>query len=215
MTRAPAKSLSNRKAPAKAAPAKTVKPAPTTKRLPHWLNKKQMAASCGISVQAFDKWGVTQAAAIGNEVFYTVDDVIDNRLALVERRQKEAAAAAASSAPTTEELDAEREKLLLIREQRIGQELKNAATRRETAPVALIDWTLSKIGGQIAAILESVPLKVKRLLPRLTATEVEHIRREIVKAQNLAARVTVDLDEYYDRNPDGDREGDPARAPGA
>lgn len=179
-----------------------------TKKLPHWLNKKQMAASCGISVVGFDRWGVPQAGAIGREVFFTVDDVIQNRMDLAEKRRREAA-----PPPNKEDLDAEREKLLLVREQRIGQELKNAASRRESAPVALIDWVLSKVGGQIAAILESVPLKVKRLLPRLTATEIEHIKRELVKAQNAAAHVTVDLDEYYEqRDPHGDPQGDPARA---
>lgn len=99
--------------------------------------------------------------------------------------------------------EAEREKILLTREQRIGQELKNAQTRRELAPVSVIEWTLSKVGSQIAAILESVPMKVKKLLPKLSAAEIEHIRREVIKAQNAAARVTVDLDEYYVREPDG------------
>jgi phage terminase Nu1 subunit (DNA packaging protein) len=106
---------------------------------------------------------------------------------------------------------ADLEKTLLIREQRIGQELKNAQARHELAPVDLISWTLSKVGAQISAILDSVPLKVKNILPRLSAAEVEHIRREIVKAQNAAASVTVDLDEYYERSPGADQHSDPLR----
>jgi len=38
--------------------------------------------------------------------------------------------------------------------QRVAQELKNAKNRREVAPIALIDWTLSDVAGQIWAILE-------------------------------------------------------------
>lgn len=174
-------------------------------RSPHWLNQREMAKSCGISVQAFTAWGVEPAATIGTEVFYTVDDVLENRLAKQAAKFK----AAEPESPAAEDLD--KEKLRLTREQRIGQELKNAQTRRDLAPVPLIDWTLSKVGAQIASILEALPLKVKRMLPRLTATEVEHIRREVVKAQNAAARVTVDLYEYYERDPNRDRESDSAR----
>nr|WP_132773025.1 DNA-packaging protein [Pseudomonas aeruginosa] len=45
-----------------------------------WLNKSEMAASLGISPQAFDKWGVEPAAKIGREVFYTAQAVLQNRL---------------------------------------------------------------------------------------------------------------------------------------
>ena len=189
---------------------KAVKKASRAAPLPTWINTKQMAASCGISVQAFSQWGVPKAGAIGREVFYTVDDVIENRIAKARERWE-----ASQPPPSPEDLQADKERTLLVREQRIGQELKNAQTRRELAPVALIDWTLSKVGAQISAILESIPLKVKKMLPRLTATEVEHIKRELVKAQNAAARVTVDLDEYYERDPDGSREVDPPRAQSA
>jgi hypothetical protein len=34
---------------------------------PGWLNKSRMAASLGISVQAFDKWGVQPVERIGRE----------------------------------------------------------------------------------------------------------------------------------------------------
>lgn len=219
MARVPAKQRANRaptkaqKAPTKATaaakpapPAPNTKPPPTPQRLPHWLNKAQMAASLGISTQAFEKWGVPQAAAIGREVFFTVDDVLANRLALIDKRHRDALAALQAEAVGDDEVNAELEKALLTRAQRVGQEIKNAERQRELAPVALIEWTLAKVGGQIAAILESVPLKVKRVLPKLTATEVEHIKREVVKAQNVAAGIVVDLDEYYERNPNGDHE---------
>lgn len=74
--------------------------------------------------------------------------------------------------------------------------LKEAEIRRQTAPIAVIRWVLSRVAAQISAALEPVPGKVKRRLPKLTAAEIEIIKREIVKAQNMAARVTVDLNDY-------------------
>lgn len=53
---------------------------PTITRQPYWLNKKRMAESLGISVQAFDKWGVEPVQKIGRESFYDVRSVVDNRL---------------------------------------------------------------------------------------------------------------------------------------
>lgn len=41
-----------------------------------WVNKKTMAASLGISVQAFGKWGVLPVARVGRESFFTVEDVV-------------------------------------------------------------------------------------------------------------------------------------------
>jgi phage terminase Nu1 subunit (DNA packaging protein) len=154
-----------------------------------------MAASCGVSVQAFAQWNVAPVAKIGRYAYYKVSDVIANRLA---RQMLRLAQEADGRGNDPEALEAEREKVLLTREQRIGQELKNAQTRRELAPVQLIEWTLSRIGSQISAIFDSIPLKVKKLMPKLSASEIELIKRELVKAQNAAARVTVNLDEYYE-----------------
>lgn len=165
-----------------------------------WLNKQDMAASCGVSLTAFDKWNVEPVARIGRRVYYRAFDVLDNRKArwsasLAQQR-------ASDEAPAPSVIEAEREKILLVREQRIGQELKNAQTRRELAPVAMIEWALGKVGGQISALLESIPLRVKKMVPRLQASEIELIKREVVKAQNLASRVTVDFDEYAESRAD-------------
>jgi phage terminase Nu1 subunit (DNA packaging protein) len=169
------------------------KPTVAPKRKPGWMNLGQMAASCGISTQAFKQWGVEPVARIGRESFFDVASVLRNRLAKQQDRSK-----AAAPEPSSCALDTDRERMLLTRVQREGQELKNAQLRRELAPIQLIEWTLGKIGNQIGAVLDSIPLKVKKVVPRLTAVEVEHIKREIVKAQNAAARITVDLDDYYD-----------------
>ena len=162
--------------------------------LKSWMNRSNLVDSLGISGTAFDNWGVEPVARIGREAFFTVADVLKNRL----DRQAEQFGRIDDRGASDEQVE---EKTKLIRQQRIAQEMKNEQARRELAPVSLISWTLSKVGSQIAAILESIPLKVKTVAARLSAIEIEQIRREIVKAQNAAASVDVDLDEYYGTNP--------------
>jgi terminase small subunit / prophage DNA-packing protein len=173
-----------------------VKTQETKKPLSHWLNRKNMAASLGISTQAYDNWNVTPAAKIGRESFFTVDDVLENR------RRKDAERFEEEKSQLSKPFEKEeydKEKTLLTREQRIAQELKNARSRAEVAPISLIEWTLSNVGAQIAAVLEAIPLKIKKLMPRMTASEIEQIRREVINAQNAASKITVNLDDYYER----------------
>jgi len=89
-------------------------------------------------------------------------------------------------------LDAERARL--AKEQADGLELKNAIARREQAPITLLESALSDVGSQMAAVLASIPLKVKRRLPKLSASEIEIINREVIKAQNAARRVRINFD---------------------
>lgn len=182
-------------------PPKAKKPAAAPKRQPHWLTQSQMAAAIGISVQAFTKWGVEHHAKIGRNTFYLVDDVLRNRLAHQEARLQKSA----DPATDAELARAEREeKLRLTKAQAEGQEIKNAQLRKELAPVAVIEWVAGKTGSQISALLAALPLQLKKRNPRLTASDIEIVKREIVKAQNAAAQITVDLDEYYERTAAGD-----------
>ena len=167
-----------------------------------WMTKQDMVASCGITPTAFDKWGVEPVAKIGRHVYYRVADVLANRLA--KQMMRIASESPRPDPSAASAVEAEYEKMLLTREQRIGQELKNAQTRRELAPVQVIEWTLSRVGSQISAHLEAIPQKLKKLHPSLPARAIEDVKREVVKAQNMAARVSVDLDEYYERDPEGD-----------
>ena len=82
--------------------------------------------------------------------------------------------------------------------------LKNAQLRRELAPLPVITYVLNKIAAQIGPLLDSIPAKVKARLPRITAAELEIIKREIIKSQNAAARVSVELDDYLRDNEDYD-----------
>ncbi len=160
---------------------------------PRWFTHQQLAKRLGKTVTSLRQWGVEPVAKIPPNVFYDLNDVIQNRIEnYVAKHQKPA------EQSTEAELHrAEREeKLLLTKAQREGQELKNAQLRKELAPVAVIEWTLGKVGSQIAALLDSLPLQIKKRCPKLTASGIEVIQREIVKAQNIAAQVTVDYAEF-------------------
>lgn len=90
---------------------------------PYWLNKSQMAASLGISVQAFDKWGVKPVAKIGRSVYFDCRSVLDLKLAELEAKQQ-------SSQPGDDDMGfdpllkhkREQEEYLLTKERRIGQQ---------------------------------------------------------------------------------------------
>lgn len=97
---------------------------------------------------------------------------------------------------TADDYNFDREKARETKERADNLELKNAQIRRETVPVELMSWTLGKIGSQMSAILESIPVKIKRRMASLGATEVDIIKGEVAKCQNLCAEVKVNFDEY-------------------
>lgn len=89
-------------------------------------------------------------------------------------------------------------------------EYEAARLRMELAPISTLSTVLGRVGARISAILETIPGKVKRRAPRLTAAEIEVIKKEIVKAQNAAAKVNIELDELT--NSAADSEGDSPRS---
>lgn len=190
--KAPAKPRSKKAA---STPAK--KPAAAPKQKRYWMTQQDMAAAHGISVQAFVKWGVEPCAKIGRHAFYLAGDVTQNRLAHQAAKLQKECAPVTDAELTRSERE---EKLRLTKAQAEGQEIKNAQLRKELAPVDVIEWVVGRAGAQISAILDATPLQLKKRNPKLTASDIEIIRREIAKAQNAAAQMTVDLDEYYERD---------------
>ncbi len=185
--------VSKKKATGKKA-VNSKKPTKST-RQEHRLTHDQMSKSLGISPQAFRLWGVEPVEKQPPFVFYTVADVLANRLA----HQAAKLERPSDGASVAERMKAEGDaKLRLTLAQAEGQEIKNAQLRKELAPVSVIEWVIGKAGGQISAILDAIPLQLKKRNPKLTASNLETIRRDIVKAQNAASQMTVDLDEYYD-----------------
>ncbi|HEJ7174551.1 TPA: terminase small subunit [Serratia marcescens] len=159
------------------------------------LNKSDMASSLGISVQAFDKWGVTPAERKGREVLYDVKSVLDNRLAHQHRKQQ----------PDDEE-EADLEKRLLqartalTEEQAVGQKLKNERDLRRVVDTEFCTFSLIRLAGEISAILDALPLSLQRRFPGMEEHQLAFIKTEIARTMNIAANVGDKLpgmlDEY-------------------
>ena len=159
------------------------------KKEPHWLNKSQMAKSLGISVQAFDKWGVAPVSRYGNQAFYDVRRVLDNRLM---KQADQMQPAPGDQGEGT--IDFER--LRLTRAQAEGQEIKNELSKGRTAPVEIITLVLSRIAGEASGELDSLPLNIRRKHPELASQVIESIKRHCVKAQNAISRTGESLDNH-------------------
>ena len=71
-------------------------------------------------------------------------------------------------------------------------EMKNQMTRREIAPVELLELAIAVFAEQACSVFESIPIKVKRRMPHLKASEIDIIKREIIKIQNAASKIQID-----------------------
>ncbi len=89
------------------------------------------------------------------------------------------------------DLDLVNERAMLAREQRVRLEMANAVTRRELAPVVLIEEVLSKAGGKIAGIFDAIPGSVRRRVPSLSADEIKNIAAEIARVRNIVAAMSL------------------------
>jgi terminase small subunit / prophage DNA-packing protein len=96
------------------------------------------------------------------------------------------------------DLDLATERAGLARAQREKIEMQNQVTRKELAPSYLLEEILAKAGTKAAAILDTIPGMIKRRVPSLSADDVAAIAREVAKARNIAASIslsTLDEDE--------------------
>ena len=163
---------------------------------PFWLNKKNMAQSLGITVQAFDKWGIKPVAKIGRESFYDVRSVLDNRLQHQSGKHQ----------PGADEIDPligykiDCERLRLTKEQADAQARKNKVGDKELVPVGFMVFALASLSAQLASTLNTVHKNVKRKHPDISVRHLEAVESEIAVTRNasagLADRIPELLDEY-------------------
>ncbi len=59
--------------------------------------------------------------------------------------------------------------------------------------MVILEAALTNVCIQIKSVLESIPLKVKQRVPSLNSMEIEIIAKEIIKAQNAASDIRLDL----------------------
>ena len=157
------------------------------------LNKSDMAESIGISVQAFDKWGVVPTERRGREVLYDVRSVLDAWQARQQKKQQ--------AEPTT--ADNAAQKLLLARialteEQAKGQQLKNQESEGRVVDTDFCIFALNRIAMELSSILDSIPLAVQRQCPDISPHHVDFLKLQIAKGANCCANAGDKLPEWLD-----------------
>lgn len=130
------------------------------------------------------------------------------RIAYIRRLREQAAGRLA-----TGDLALAAERARLAREQADRVAMQNAQSRRELAPVALLERALANVARQVAGVLEALPVQLRRRSTALTQEDMTYIEEEIARARNLAALVELNVDDVD--GSDGDLPGDPLRAEAA
>ncbi|MDR0770738.1 MAG: terminase small subunit [Burkholderiales bacterium] len=92
---------------------------------------------------------------------------------------------------TDGDLDLATERAHLARAQRERIEMQNAVTRKELAPVTMLEEVLSKAGGRAVRILEAVPAKLKRGCHGFTSQMSAMVRDEIARACNAISGLSL------------------------
>lgn len=148
----------------------------------HLLNKKTMAKSCRVSVTAFDKWAVEPVQRSGRESLYDVASVLHNRLDHELNKLLE-------QSDDGDDAELLKARIRLTNAQADAQELKNAKESGEVVDTDFCTFVLSRLAGEIASIMDSIPLMVSRRYPDLEKRYIDFIRLNVVKAMNKAAAV--------------------------
>jgi len=157
---------------------------------PYWLNATNMAKALGISRATLQTWGIQPIKVVKGCNYFLVEDVLKNRIDHHIRKTKRSDGM--SSDDANEAMAAA--KLEEVTERAENLAIKNALLRKEVAPINVLETALGQVCAQIAATLESIPVNVKRRNSRLESNDINIIKEEIVKCQNLAAGVSIDMD---------------------
>lgn len=110
----------------------------------------------------------------------------------------------AAGRATNGDLDLATERARLAKEQADKVAMQNAVTRGELAPAYLIEEVLSRAGSKVAGILDAIPGQVRRMAPELPVVVIDVVAREIAKARNVAAAVSIQDLEIDDAAGDDD-----------
>lgn len=107
------------------------------------------------------------------------------------------------------------ERTALARSQRVGQELKNAITQGDFAPVGLLTDVLAAASAAVVSYFDALPSDLRKSCPELTEAHLRHVDSTIAAARNEWVRATATLavrtiDELTE--PDDDTPADPTEA---
>lgn len=89
------------------------------------------------------------------------------------------------------DIDLATERARLAHEHAVKLTMQNNVTRRELAPTHILEAILAKVGTKAAAILDTIPSAIQRRMPALNDGDIAAIAREVSKARNMAASLTL------------------------
>ncbi len=159
------------------------------------VNKSTLVASLGISSQAFDKWGVEAREKRGRENFYAVHDVVQNRIENTLSNQSKPGVKKPSKNTPIDQPDEDLLRVEKLSEEVRALKLKNDILEARSVPVEIATDVLMGVISEQFAILETIPLLVKRHNPEMPSHAVEQIQRDISKISNIAATLGGKLDD--------------------
>ena len=162
------------------------------KKQKHWLTQTQMSDYLCVARQTLFRWGVKPVSKIGSHSYFTIQDVIDNRVENALKGSKDVA----GGVPETDTFEYERYRLTKL--QADAQELKNKINQQEVAPIDFIAFVLSGVAAEMAGIIDSLPLNLIRRHPELTTIQQENIKRELSKAMAALSRLDEKIPELMD-----------------
>lgn len=161
------------------------------------VNKKQLSDIFGVSIRTIQNWQeqgmpVVRGGGKGNEVLYDTAAAIKwfaDRDAELEseklRKEVEELRKACESDLVPGTINYERHRL--TRSQADAQELKNAKSSAEVVETAFCTFVLSRVAGEIASILDGIPLSVQRRFPELENRHIDFLKKDVIKAMNKTA----------------------------
>lgn len=92
----------------------------------------------------------------------------------------------------TKTLDPAEEKARLYAAQADKIEMENSVARGELAPVSVLEEVLTRAGTKVSAAMDAIPTALKRRLPNLTDADLTIVRRELAKARNAVAALSLE-----------------------
>ncbi|NJQ21356.1 terminase small subunit [Pantoea sp. LS15] len=166
----------------------------------HLLNKKNMAKSCKVCVTAFDKWDVEPVKRVGREAFYDVTNVVSHRVENELSKIME-------QGGDIDDAEILKARIRLTNAQADAQELKSARETREVIDTASTTYALSKLAGEVGAIMDSLPLAISRQFPGMEKRYLDSIKKGLSKSMNRASHISGEIPEMAERYMDENQKG--------
>lgn len=145
------------------------------------MNQQVIADHLDLSQGAVSQW----LARLG--VDWRESSLDDIRVIYIRALREQAAGRAAAG-----DLDLATERAGLAKAQRERIEMQNAVTRRELAPMVLMEEVLAKAGSKVAGVLDAIPGMIRRRVASLSSDDIDLIAVQVAKARNIAAAMTLD-----------------------